>query len=171
MLLHIDFSIMSLIGDILLIGIMKKNAIMVIDLLLWPNGRSVSLLEMPFNRACQLRFRPIMMTIAAALFGALPLAIGMGELRQPLGIGGLIVNQLFTLYTTPVVCLYFDRVSLWLSNLPSGAPLHYPSCRTNDQPVKDGVRCTGWPKLTSIHNRRRRARDANSGSHPPSRST
>jgi AcrB/AcrD/AcrF family len=83
-----------------------------------------------------------MMTIAAALFGALPLAIGMGELRQPLGfaiIGGLIVNQLLTLYTTPVVCLYFDRVSLWLSNLPSGAPspLHYPSCRTDDQPATD----------------------------------
>jgi multidrug efflux pump subunit AcrB len=86
MLLHIDFSIMSLIGDILLIGIMKKNAIMVIDLLLWPNGRSVSLLEMPFNRACQLRFRPIMMTIAAALFGALPLVHRFDEIDH-MGVG------------------------------------------------------------------------------------
>jgi multidrug efflux pump len=123
MLLHIDFSIMSLIGVILLIGIVKKNAIMMIDFALdAERSRGLSSREAIYT-ASLLRFRPIMMTTAAALFGALPLAIGMGdggELRQPLGIaivGGLLVSQLLTLYTTPVIYLYLDGVSLWLRRL------------------------------------------------------
>jgi multidrug efflux pump len=120
MLLHIDFSIMSLIGVILLIGIVKKNAIMMIDFALdAERSRGLSSRDAIYT-ACLLRFRPIMMTTVAALFGALPLALGMGdggELRQPLGIaivGGLIVSQMLTLYTTPVIYLYLDRFSLWL---------------------------------------------------------
>jgi len=123
MLFHIDFSIMALIGVILLIGIVKKNAIMMIDFALHAErSRGLSSREAIY-RASLLRFRPIMMTTAAALFGALPLAFGMGdggELRQPLGIaivGGLLVSQLLTLYTTPVIYLYLDGVSLWLRRM------------------------------------------------------
>jgi multidrug efflux pump len=123
MLFHIDFSIMALIGVILLIGIVKKNAIMMIDFALHAErSRGLSSREAIYT-ASLLRFRPIMMTTAAALFGALPLAFGMGdggELRQPLGIaivGGLLVSQLLTLYTTPVIYLYLDGVSLWLQRM------------------------------------------------------
>jgi multidrug efflux pump len=123
MLFHIDFSIMSLIGVILLIGIVKKNAIMMIDFALHAErSRGLSSREAIYT-ASLLRFRPIMMTTAAALFGALPLAFGMGdggELRQPLGIaivGGLLVSQLLTLYTTPVIYLSLDGVSLWLRRM------------------------------------------------------
>jgi multidrug efflux pump len=123
MLFKIEFSIMALIGVILLIGIVKKNAIMMIDFALEAErSRGLSSREAIYG-ACLLRFRPIMMTTAAALFGALPLAIGIGdggELRQPLGIaivGGLIVSQMLTLYTTPVIYLYLDRFSLWLRAL------------------------------------------------------
>jgi multidrug efflux pump len=135
-LLRTEFSIIALIGVILLIGIVKKNAIMMIDFALDAERlRGLSSRQAIFE-ACLLRFRPIMMTTAAALFGAVPLAIGFGEgseLRQPLGIsivGGLIVSQLLTLYTTPVVYLYLDRFSLWLrafrrrgAGLPHGGPL------------------------------------------------
>jgi multidrug efflux pump len=128
MLLHIDFSIMSMIGVILLIGIVKKNAIMMIDFALdAERSRGLSSRD-AIHTACLLRFRPIMMTTAAALFGALPLAFGMGdggELRQPLGIaivGGLLVSQLLTLYTTPVIYLYLDRMSLWLRTSLIAAP-------------------------------------------------
>ena len=110
---------MALIGVILLIGIVKKNAIMMIDFAL-DAERSLGLTSREaIYQACLKRFRPIMMTTMAAMFGALPLAIGFGEgaeLRRPLGIsivGGLIVSQLLTLYTTPVIYLYLDRLRLW----------------------------------------------------------
>jgi multidrug efflux pump len=114
-----EFSIMALIGVILLIGIVKKNAIMMIDFALEAERkRGLEPFE-AIREACLLRFRPIMMTTMAALLGAVPLAVGMGdggELRQPLGIaivGGLILSQVLTLYTTPVIYLYLDRFRLW----------------------------------------------------------
>jgi multidrug efflux pump len=120
MLFKTDFSIMALIGVILLIGLVKKNAIMMIDFALDAERTKGLTSQQAIYEACLLRFRPIMMTTSAALFGALPLAIGLGdggELRRPLGIaivGGLIFSQLLTLYTTPVVYLYLDRFSLWV---------------------------------------------------------
>src|SRR5437870_10873358 len=114
-----ELSIVSIIGIILLIGIVKKNAIMMVDFALDAERHQGLSPEESIYQACLIRFRPIMMTTMAALFGALPLAIGMGvgsELRQPLGIaivGGLIVSQMLTLYTTPVVYLYLDRCRLW----------------------------------------------------------
>jgi multidrug efflux pump len=126
MLLNIEFSIMALIGVILLIGIVKKNAIMMIDFALDAERSRGLSSRQAIHEACLLRFRPILMTTMAALLGALPLAIGAGdggELRQPLGIaivGGLIVSQVLTLYTTPVIYLYLDRFSLWLRSLRGG---------------------------------------------------
>jgi len=114
-----EFSIIALIGVILLIGIVKKNAIMMIDFALFAEREYGLDSREAIFQACLLRFRPIMMTSLAALFGALPLALGTGygaELRQPLGIsivGGLIFSQMLTLYTTPVVYLYLDRFRLW----------------------------------------------------------
>jgi multidrug efflux pump len=114
-----EFSIMALIGVILLIGIVKKNAIMMIDFALDAERNEGLSSREAIYQACLKRFRPIMMTTMAAMFGAMPLAIGFGEgaeLRHPLGIsivGGLIVSQLLTLYTTPVIYLYLDRFRLW----------------------------------------------------------
>jgi multidrug efflux pump len=114
-----EFSVIALIGVILLIGIVKKNAIMMIDFAIAAERDEGTCPEEAIFRACLLRFRPIMMTTMAALLGAVPLAIGFGdgsEFRRPLGIsivGGLIVSQLLTLYTTPVVYLYLDRFRLW----------------------------------------------------------
>ena len=118
MLLKVDLSVISIIGIVLLIGIVKKNAIMMIDFaLVAEREHGMSTTDAIFE-ACILRFRPILMTTMAALFGALPLAFGTGtgsELRRPLGItivGGLIVSQLLTLYTTPVVYLSLDNLRL-----------------------------------------------------------
>ncbi len=122
---HDDFNIVSLIGVILLIGIVKKNAIMMIDFALDAERDGGKPPIEAIYQACLLRFRPIMMTTMAALFGGLPLALGSGvgsELRRPLGItivGGLIVSQVLTLYTTPVVYLFFDRLAKRISRRPA----------------------------------------------------
>lgn len=114
-----DFSVIALIGVLLLVGIVKKNAIMMIDFALVAEREQKLKPEEAILQACLLRFRPIMMTTMAALFGALPLALGRGdgaEMRTPLGIsivGGLLLSQLLTLYTTPVVYIYLDRFRLW----------------------------------------------------------
>ena len=118
-----DLSVIALIGIILLIGIVKKNAIMMIDFAVEAERTEGKPPEEAIYEACLLRFRPIMMTTMAALLGGLPLALGTGvgaELRRPLGItivGGLLLSQLLTLYTTPVVYLYLDRFSLWFHRL------------------------------------------------------
>jgi multidrug efflux pump len=121
-----EFSIIALIGVILLIGIVKKNAIMMIDFAIEAERNEGKRPEEAIFQACLLRFRPIMMTTMAAMLGAVPLAIGFGdgaEFRRPLGIsivGGLIVSQLLTLYTTPVVYLYLDRFRLWCRRIWAG---------------------------------------------------
>jgi multidrug efflux pump len=119
LLFHTEFSIIAMIGVILLIGIVKKNAILMIDFALEAERSEGLSPRDAIFRACVLRFRPIMMTTFAAIFGAIPLALSFGdggEIRRPLGIaivGGLIVSQLLTLYTTPVLYLYLDRFRLW----------------------------------------------------------
>jgi multidrug efflux pump len=114
-----DLTIIAIIGIILLIGIVKKNAIMMIDFALVQEREQDKSSRDAIYEACILRLRPILMTTMAAMLGAVPLAVGSGtgsELRRPLGItiiGGLIVSQALTLYTTPVVYLYFDRLQIW----------------------------------------------------------
>jgi multidrug efflux pump len=119
-----DFSVIALIGIVLLIGIVKKNAIMMIDFALAAERKEGMKPEEAIYQACLLRFRPIMMTTMAALLGAVPLALGSGsgsELRRPLGItiiGGLLISQLLTLYTTPVIYIWFDRLAARISRRP-----------------------------------------------------
>ena len=126
MLFKQDLNVISIIGIVLLIGIVKKNAIMMIDFALQAERQDGKNTRDAIFEACMLRFRPILMTTTAALFGAMPLAFGTGtgsELRRPLGIaiiGGLIISQLLTLYTTPVVYLYMDRFSLWWAQRSPG---------------------------------------------------
>jgi multidrug efflux pump len=131
-----DLNVVSLIGIILLIGIVKKNAIMMIDFALEAERGEGKPPEEAIFQACLLRFRPIMMTTMAALLGGLPLALGSGtgsELRRPLGItivGGLLLSQLLTLYTTPVVYLWFDRLARRFAHLRIGNPIEEPAEET-----------------------------------------
>ena len=123
-----DLSVIAVIGIILLIGIVKKNGIMMVDFAIHAEREEHLAPLEAVRRACLLRFRPIMMTTMAALLGALPLALGLGEgaeLRQPLGIaivGGLIVSQMLTLYTTPVIFLYLDGFGHWVGRQLGRAP-------------------------------------------------
>ena len=129
MLFHIELSLVSLIGIILLIGIVQKNAIMMIDFALDAERTENLLPEQSIYKACRLRFRPIMMTTMAALLGAIPLALqnsNGSELRRPLGVaivGGLLVSQCLTLYTTPVIYLYMGRLNRWAGGWRSAAGL------------------------------------------------
>jgi multidrug efflux pump len=121
-LFHLQFDIIAMIGVILLIGIVKKNAIMMVDFALQAERKQGLGSEEAIFQACLVRFRPIMMTTFAAVLGALPLALAFGEgseLRRPLGISivcGLLVSQVLTLYSTPVVYLYLDRLRFPLRN-------------------------------------------------------
>jgi multidrug efflux pump len=119
-MLHYDFSLIALIGVILLVGIVKKNAIMMIDFALVGERTRNLAPEQSIFEASLMRYRPIMMTTMAALLGGLPLALGTGagsELRRPLGIaivGGLLLSQFLTLYTTPVIYIYLSRLADWI---------------------------------------------------------
>ena len=121
LLFHTELSIIALIGIILLIGIVKKNAILMIDFAIAAEREEGNSPEQSIYQACLLRFRPIIMTTMAAMFGGIPIAISTGngaELRRPLGIaivGGLLFSQMLTLYTTPVVYLYLDRFRAWVT--------------------------------------------------------
>jgi multidrug efflux pump subunit AcrB len=129
LILHIDLSVMALIGIILLIGIVKKNGIMMVDFAIQAEREQGLSPHDAIRQACLLRFRPIMMTTMAALLGALPLALGHGtgsELRRPLGytmVGGLVLSQALTLFTTPVIYLYLDQFSLWLKRHRKSHPV------------------------------------------------
>ena len=129
---HEELSVIALIGIILLIGIVKKNGIMMIDFALEAERKEGKPPEKAIFEACLLRFRPILMTTMAALLAGVPLALGTGvgsELRRPLGItmiGGLIFSQVLTLYTTPVIYLWFDRLAQFFGKRPSGGPVLEP---------------------------------------------
>ena len=132
MLFHMEFDIIALIGVILLIGIVKKNAILIIDFALVAEREEGLSSRDAIYEACMLRFRPILMTTMAAILGALPLAIGFGEggeLRRPLGIaiiGGLVASQVLTLITTPVVYLYMDKLRKPRKRSAAGRPAARP---------------------------------------------
>jgi hydrophobe/amphiphile efflux-1 (HAE1) family protein len=136
-LFHFDLSIIALVGILLLIGIVKKNGIMMVDFAIAAERNQGLTAEQSIRQACLLRFRPIMMTTMATLLGAVPLALGHGtgsELRQPLGvtmIGGLVVSQALTLFTTPVVYLYLDRLNQWLGR-------HRPAAAKNAPAIAPG---------------------------------
>jgi multidrug efflux pump subunit AcrB len=127
MAVHLDMSVIAMIGIILLIGIVKKNGIMLVDFALHAERNEGLKAEESIYRACVLRFRPILMTTMAALLGGVPLMLGHGagaEIRQPLGytiVGGLLLSQLLTLFTTPVVYIYLDRLSEILRGIRVGS--------------------------------------------------
>ena len=133
MLTKTELSMIAVIGLILLVGIVKKNAILMVDFAVQAEMQQGMEPVEAIHEACLLRFRPILMTTMAALFGALPLALGTGtgsELRRPLGIaivGGLILSQLLTLFTTPVVYLYLDRLQTWLKHSLTGRRTPHPA--------------------------------------------
>ena len=133
-----EFSVIALIGVVLLIGIVKKNAIMMIDVALDAERREGKRPEEAILHACLLRFRPILMTTMAAMLGAVPLALGTGdgaELRKPLGIsivGGLLMSQILTLYTTPVLYLFLDRFRLFCKRLWAGRGSPAPARGTEE---------------------------------------
>jgi multidrug efflux pump len=137
LLFKVELSVIAMIGILLLIGIVKKNAIMMIDFALAAERLEGKTPVEAIRQACLLRFRPIMMTTMAALLGGLPLALGQGtgsELRRPLGItivGGLIVSQCLTLFTTPVVYLFFDRLRLRFKRMAAARrPKHVEHAQT-----------------------------------------
>jgi len=128
MLFHEDLSVYGFVGILMLIGIVKKNAIMMIDFAIEAERHGGKAPTESIVEACLVRFRPIMMTTFAALMAALPIALGFGagaEARRPLGLavaGGLLFSQILTLYITPVVYLYMDRLQRWFSRPPSTTP-------------------------------------------------
>jgi len=141
MLFNTEFSLIALIGVLLLIGIVKKNAIMMIDFAIAAERDEKLSPRDAIFRAALLRFRPILMTTMAAMLGAVPLALGFGagqELRRPLGIaivGGLFVSQLLTLYTTPVVYLYIDRARLWIVERRKNRSRSHTTIETTQAPA------------------------------------
>jgi len=137
MAVHIDLSVIAIVGLILLIGIVKKNGIMLVDFAMQAEQNEGLTTEESIYQACIKRFRPILMTTMAALLGAVPMMVGTGvgsEIRQPLGyaiVGGLALSQILTLYTTPVVYIYLDKLQNWLfkdkKHAASGQPQPAPA--------------------------------------------
>jgi HAE1 family hydrophobic/amphiphilic exporter-1 len=136
---HLDLSVIGIVGILLLIGIVKKNGIMLVDFAQQVEHSEGLTAEESIYKACMLRFRPILMTTMAALLGAVPMMLGTGvgsEMRQPLGyaiVGGLALSQILTLYTTPVIYIYFDELQTWMfrGRKKQPAPVH-----TEPQPAE-----------------------------------